>query len=102
MLNGCLVKISRRFAITHWLTFWGEGRPLRRLSEKAGLEILNLQNPAGYWESGYCILSKPEPEGVTRNFKEVERRFGSGFHDKYERIVEKLETSFNTNDKGGV
>jgi len=48
------------------------------------------------------VLSKPELEGVTRKFKEVETRFGSDFHRKYEQIVENLEKSFNTNDKGGV
>jgi len=48
------------------------------------------------------VLSKSELEGVTRNFKEVETRFGSDFHRKYEQIVENLEKSFSTNDKGGV
>jgi len=48
------------------------------------------------------VLSNSELEGVTRNFKEVETRFGSGFHDKYVHIVEKFERSFNTNDKRGV
>jgi hemerythrin-like domain-containing protein len=48
------------------------------------------------------VLSKPELEGVTRNFKEVETRFGSDFHNKYEQIVKKLEKAFITNDKGGV
>jgi hemerythrin-like domain-containing protein len=48
------------------------------------------------------VLPKPEVEGLTRNFNEVETRFGSGFHDKYEQIVEDLEKSFDVNRKGGV
>ena len=48
------------------------------------------------------VLPKPELEGVTRNFNEVEKRFGSGFHNKYVQIVEKLEKSFNINTKGDV
>ena len=48
------------------------------------------------------VLSKPELEDVTRNFKEVETRFGPDFHNKYEQIVEKLEKSFAANSKGGV
>ena len=48
------------------------------------------------------VLPKPELEGVLRNFNEVEKRFGSDFHSKYEKIVQNLEKSFNINRKGGV
>jgi hemerythrin-like domain-containing protein len=48
------------------------------------------------------VLPKPELEGLATNFNEVETRFGSDFHNKYERIVAKLEKSFELNSKGGV
>lgn len=48
------------------------------------------------------VLPKPELEGLTRNFNEVETRFGSDFHNKYDQLVAKLEKSFDTNSKGGV
>ncbi len=48
------------------------------------------------------VLPKLEQEGVTRNFNEVETRFGSDFHNKYKQIVEKLEISFNINGKRDV
>jgi len=48
------------------------------------------------------ILSTPELEGLIREFNEVETRFGSDFHNKYEQIVAKLEKPFEINSKGGV
>ena len=45
------------------------------------------------------VLPKLELEGLTKNFVEVETKFGSDFHKKYEQIVERLEKSFPV-DKG--
>ena len=65
--------------------------------------------PDHIWREDYLlfpmsekVLSKPELEGLTRNFKEVETRFGSDFHNKYEQVVARLEKSFDVNSKGGV
>jgi hemerythrin-like domain-containing protein len=65
--------------------------------------------PDHIWREDYLlfpmtekVLPKPELEGLTRNFNEVETRFGSDFHNKYQQIVEKLEKSFNLNREGGV
>jgi hemerythrin-like domain-containing protein len=65
--------------------------------------------PDHIWREDYLlfpmtgkVLPKPELEGLTRNFNEVETRFDSDFHNKYEQIVEKLEKSFNLNREGGV
>jgi hemerythrin-like domain-containing protein len=61
------------------------------------------------WREDYLLLPMTEKvlptselEDVTRNFNEVETRFDSDFHSKYEQIVENLEKSFNINREGGV
>ncbi len=36
------------------------------------------------------VLSESELENLTKNFDEVETKFGSDFHKKYEQIVERL------------
>jgi hemerythrin-like domain-containing protein len=65
--------------------------------------------PDHIWREDYLlfpitekVLSKPELEDLTRNFDEVETKFGSDFHNKYEQIVAKLEKSFVINSEGGV
>jgi hemerythrin-like domain-containing protein len=70
--------------------------------------VMNLY-PDHIWREDYLlfpmtekVLPKPELEGVARNFNEVETRFGSDFHNKYEEIVARLEKSFEVNSKGGV
>ena len=47
------------------------------------------------------VLLKPELDALTTSFNEVETKFGSDFHNRYEQIVEKLEESFDINGKGG-
>ncbi len=65
--------------------------------------------PDHIWREDYLlfpmtekVLPKPELQALTRNFNEVETKFGSDFHKKYEQIVERLEKSFVTNKEGGV
>ena len=48
------------------------------------------------------VLPKPELDGLTKAFDEVEMKFGLDFHKKYEQIVERLEKSFGANSEGGV
>jgi hemerythrin-like domain-containing protein len=47
------------------------------------------------------VLPKPELDGLRRNFNEVDTKFGSDFHSRYEQLVEKLEKSFDINREGG-
>lgn len=48
------------------------------------------------------VLPKPALDALTTSFNEVETKFGSDFHNRYEQMVEKLEESFEINSKGGV
>jgi hemerythrin-like domain-containing protein len=48
------------------------------------------------------ILPQSEQQNLLKSFKQVETTFGTGFHEKYEQLVTKLERVVEIGNKGGV
>ena len=89
-------------ALTDAIDKYAKGNPTAKGSISAVLKGAIDLYTDHIWREDYLlfpmtekVLPKPELDALTMRFKEVETKFGSDFHNRYEEIVKKLEESLD-------